>query len=413
VLQDLLSSEVQKFIRDHENDDERKLVLKQKEISGIATGRIAEQIAARRKAKEKLPTFYNTIDIIYPPTANLEQSSSEQTAKFKSDIIASFLHVPHMGDRPKPRFRQGVGADLTAGFGIDTYFLSNNFSDFDYVEPNTNLLEIARHNHNRLNANNISYHNTNAENFLNTLDRKVDLIFIDPSRRTENKKVFTLKDSEPDIVSLQSKVYEKSDLLLIKASPLLDIKLALKELSFVSNVFVVAVENEVKELLFLGKEGFNDEPKITAVNLSARHGDASFDFSLTEENALDVKFHDPLEYLYEPNAAILKAGAFKTVAVRFNINKIQSSTHFYTSDNLIANFPGRVFKIQARVKPDPKELQQFFPDGKANVTTRNYPLSVEDLKKKTKLKDGGEKFLIGFSGVKEKFLVVATRVDKS
>lgn len=411
MLQDLLLPEVQKFIRDHENDDERKLVLKQKKILGIATSRIAGQIAARRKAKEKLPTYYNTQDIIYPPATNLEQSSSEQTAKFKSDIIGSLLNVPRMGDRLKPRFSQG--ADLTGGLGIDTHFLSKLFSHFDYVEPNAGLLEIARHNHDRLKAINIFYHNTTAENFLNALDQKVDLIFIDPSRRAENKKVFTLKDSEPDIVSLQSKVFEKSDHLLIKASPLLDIKLALKELSFVSNVFVVSVENEVKELLFLSEKGFNNEPKVTSVNLSQRHGDESFDFLLSEENTLDVKFHDPLAYLYEPNAAILKAGAFKTIAERFNINKIQSSTHFYTSDNLVENFPGRVFKIQGRVKPDPKELLQFFPDGKANVTTRNYPLSVEELKKKTKLKDGGENFLIGFSGVKEKFLVVATKVGKS
>ena len=411
MLQDLLLPEVQKFIRDHENDDERKLVLKQKEILGIASNRIAGQIAARRKAKEKLPTYYNTQDIIYPPALNLEQSSSEQTAKFKSEIIGSLLNVPRTGDRLKQSFRQGV--DLTGGLGIDTHFLSTLFSGFHYVEPSTDLLEVARHNHDRLKAINIFYHNTTAENFLNELDQKVDLIFIDPSRRAENKKVFTLKDSEPDIVSLQSIVFEKSDHLLIKASPLLDIKLALKELSFVSNIFVVAVENEVKELLFFSERGFNKEPKVTAVNLSQRHGDESFDFLLSEENALDVNFHDPLAYLYEPNAAILKAGAFKTVAQRFNINKIQSSTHFYTSDNLIENFPGRVFKIQSRVKPDPKELLQFFPDGKANVTTRNYPLSVEELKKKTKLKDGGENFLIGFSGVKEKFLVVATKVGKS
>lgn len=402
VLKDLLLPEVQKYIHDHEHDDERNLVLRHKEILGVPSAVIAEQIAGRRKAKEKLPLYYQTPGIIYPPAINLEQTSSEQTARFKSLLITEAL-AAH-GDKS---ITQAV--DLTSGLGIDTYFLSRIFTHFDAVDPNPSLLEVAQHNHQQLGAANIRHHNTTAEAFLAQLNEKVNLIFIDPSRRTSNKKVFSLTDSEPDIVSLQRVIFEKTDNLLVKASPLLDITLALKSLDFVKSVYVVAVDNEVKELLFLAEKDFISEPVIHSVNLLKQRKD-SFSFSLTDEATAITKFSDPRTYLYEPNAAILKAGAFKTIARRFNLAKIQSSTHLYTADHLTEDFPGRVFFIEARVKPDAKSLKPFFPEGKANITTRNYPLTVEELKKKTGLKDGGEKFLIGFSGVKEKFLVAARRV---
>jgi hypothetical protein len=304
----------------------------------------------------------------------------------------------------------GQGVDLTAGFGIDTYFLSQLFHQFHYIEPNTSLLEIARHNHDTLGAANIEYHNTSAEEFINQLTGPVDLIFIDPSRRSQNKKVFTLSDSEPDIVALQKKIFSKTDLLLIKASPLLDIKLGLKTLADVKKVWVISVENEVRELLFLCEKNFSAEPVIEAVNL-LRNGDSeSFDFLFSEESMVAVKHADPLTYLYEPNASILKAGGFKTISKQFNFFKIQTNTHLYTSDTLVNNFPGRIFKIEAFVKPDPKTIRGFFGDGKANVTTRNYPLSVDELKKKTGISDGGDEYLIAFSGENKKFVCVASRI---
>ncbi|MBT1700010.1 SAM-dependent methyltransferase [Fulvivirgaceae bacterium PWU4] len=402
IIESLFSEQVQNYIITHEHDDERDLVLRHKEILGVPSAVIAEQIAGRRKAKEKLPLYYQTPGIVYPPAINLEQTSSEQTARFKSSLITEAL-AAH-GDKPLAR-----AIDLTSGLGIDTYFLSRIFTHFDAVEPNPGLLETAQHNHQQLGATNIRHHNTTAETFLAQLNEKVNLVFIDPSRRTSNKKVFTLTDSEPDIVSLQHTIFEKTDNLLVKASPLLDISLALKALDFVKSVYVVAVDNEVKELLFLAEKDFNGEPLIHSVNLLKQRHD-SFSFSLTDEATTIAKFSDPLVYLYEPNAAILKAGAFKTIAQRFKLAKIQSSTHLYTADLLAEDFPGRIFLIEARVKPDAKSLKPFFPEGKANITTRNYPLTVEELKKKTGLKDGGEKFLIGFSGVIEKFLVAARRV---
>jgi hypothetical protein len=392
----LLSEKVRQFIHQHANDDERELVLKYKAIEGVPLARIAEQIAGRRKAKDKLPTFYSTPDILYPRGINLEQSSSEQTAKFKTEVVKEAL-TSH-----------GTVVDLTGGFGIDVYFFSKIFNKVEYIEPDELLVQIVQHNHRQLGAVNISHHHTIAENFLQT-SWKADLVFIDPSRRTRGQKVFKLSDCEPDVTALYNLIFEKTEYLLIKTSPLLDIQQALRELPTVQKVYVVSVANECKELLFLCKKTVLHEPEIITVNILSAHTQ-EFSFTKTQEQHIIVAYSSPLEYLYEPNASLLKAGAFKVVTSRYGLFKIDVSTHLYTSTLYKEDFPGRVFRVEALIKNDPKIIQTYFPEGKANVMTRNYPLTVEELKKKTKLKDGGEKFLIGFSGPKEKFLAVAKRV---
>jgi hypothetical protein len=408
VLTALLSTDIQNFIRDHEQDDERQLVLKHTTIFGVPSSIIADQISGRRKAKEKLPTFYHSANIIYPPGINLEQTSSEQTARFKADLLLKLTSSRFSETSHKSSPKEGI--DLTGGLGIDTCFLSPLFSSFHYVDTNASLLEIARHNHAQLSLGNIHYHNTSAEDFIDQLNHPVDFIFIDPSRRNQGKKVFSFSDSEPDIATLQPKIFQKTGLLLVKASPLFDIKQGIKELSNVKKVLVLSVENEVKELLFVCEKDFSDESSIESVNLLRDGSSGQFDFLFSQESLLTVEFSDPLTYVYEPNASILKAGAFKTISKTFSIPKIQTSTHLYTSHSLIKDFPGRIYKVEALIKPDPKIVRSFLPDGKANVTTRNYPLSVEELKKKTGLNDGGNKYLLAFSGVKEKFVCVASRI---
>ncbi|HOX81437.1 MAG TPA: RsmD family RNA methyltransferase [Chryseolinea sp.] len=399
-LRDLLSSDVKSFIHQHENDDVKPLVLKHKFIHGIPSSVIADQINGRRKAKEKLPMFYHTKGIVYPPGVNVEQSSSEQTAGYKATIFAQ--HSAELKNKTL--------VDLTGGLGIDSFFLSRTFKNVQYIEPNESLLEISKHNHHQLGADNIQYHHTTAENFLSR-GHSFDLAYIDPSRRAAgNQKVYSLNDCEPNIVQLQDVIFEKADCLMIKASPLFDIQQGLKELKFVQQVFVVSVNNECKELLFSSRKNFSDEPEILAINISSNNRIDSFSFQFSRERQTEIPFSDPLTYLYEPNASILKSGAFKTLGVQFNISKIHPSTHLYTSDQYLENFSGRKFKIEAFVKPDAKTLKAFFPEGKANITTRNYPLSVDELKKKTGLKDGGDKFLIGFSGMKTKYLVSANRL---
>lgn len=399
-LSDLLSSDVQSFIHQHENDDVKQLVLKHKLIHGVASNIIANQLNGRRKAKEKLSTLYHTKGIVYPPGINVEQSSSEQAAHYKASIFSQ--QDAQLGKKSL--------VDLTGGFGIDSYFFSKVFKDVDYIEPNESLLEITKHNHQQLGANNIQHHNTTAEEFLKKPEHAFDFAYIDPSRRAAgNQKIYSLNDCEPNIVRLQEVIFTKSHYLLIKASPLFDIQQGLKELKFVQQVFVVSVDNECKEVLFLCQKNFTGEPKIMATNILFGNRIDLFSFLFSTERSSEALFSEPLSYLYEPNASILKAGAFKIIGSEFKLSKLHPSTHLYTSDQLIEKFPGRIFKVEAFVKADPKALKAFFPEGKANITTRNYPLSVEELKKKMGLKDGGEKFLIGFSGMQTKFLVVASR----
>lgn len=389
------SPDVQNYIREHENDDVKSLVLKHKVIHEVPASIIADQIAGRRKAKEKIPTFYNS-NVVYPPGINLEQSSSEQTATFKAKVFIRYVSI----------CKRLI--DLTGGFGVDSFFLSKVFKAVQYVEPNYDLLEIVRRNHSSLGAHNISHNNTTAEKFLSG-DEEATAIFIDPSRRNETKKVFAFADCEPNIVTLQDKIYKATDLLMVKASPMLDLKLGILELKFVQQVLVLSVDDEVKELLFLCKKDFSEEPAINAVNLK-KNDSESFVFKFSEEASAQSRFTDPKTYLYEPYSSILKAGAFRSIGVVYDLEKIQINTHLYTSDRLVSEFPGRIFKKLAVVKPDKKEVAAFFVDGKANVITRNYPLSVDELKKKTGLTDGGENYLLAFSGQTKKFIVVAERI---
>ena len=399
MFSNLLKSEIQSFIRQHESDDLSKLILKSKEVHGVQIGSVATQIEGRKKAKEKLPIYYNTDGIVYPAAVSMEQSSSEATAIFKSNVVLEKMS------------RRSLCVDLTGGLGVDSFFLSRVFDEVSYIEPNTELLEIAKHNHLQLGAKNISYHNVVASEFLKSAQTNIDCIYLDPSRRdSHNRKVSSLESCEPNVLELLPSMFQRAQYILLKSSPLLDITEALKQLEKVSQVSIVSVDNECKEVLFLMDIAFVTEPLIEAINLS-KGLVRSFRFSFSDERAYQISFSEPQEFIYEPNASVLKAGAFKSIAVRFCVEKVHPSTHLYTSKNLVADFPGRIFKIVDFVKADPKVLKQYFPESNANILTRNYPLSPQDLKAKSRLKDGGNRFLIGFSGLKKKYLAVAEKVS--
>lgn len=394
----MTSTAIQQFIRAHENADTADILLKYRDIEGVPAGIVVNQIAGRKKALDKIPLYYNTPGILYPPMKNLEQSSSGITALFKSKLLAELS-------------LSGSCLDLSGGFGIDSYFLSTMCSNVTMIEPDKDLLALAAYNHKLLGATNIQHINKNAADFLSSDVEKFELIFVDPSRRTAgNGKVHSLKDSEPNVITLREKLFERARYLLIKASPLLDIQQALNDLSFVSKVIVVSVDNECKELLFFLTHGQKSDPDIEAVNLK-KNGTSRFKFTFSEERSAIVRFASPNSYLYEPNASILKAGAFKTIANRYNLDKLHPNTHLYSSDIIVPDFQGKIFKIIAHVKTDPKILKEHFPEGKANITVRNYPLDPPSLKKITRLKDGGDKFLIGFTGIDKKYLVVARRAN--
>jgi len=395
-LSELTRNEIQDYIFKHESADEKDLVLKSKQILGIPSSLIAQQIAGRKKARHKLPLWYQTKGIIYPPSLSMEQSSSEATAKYKSSFI----------------LRGKIAADLTGGFGVDSFFLSKRFDTFFYIEPDEELLSVVKHNHQLLGAENIEYVNSTAEEFIRTTIAQFDLLFIDPSRRNKQQKVFKLADCVPNVVELMPALIGKSKSVLIKNSPLLDIQQGLKELNGAEEVIVLAVDNECKELLFFLKKQLTSSASINAIDLNVKGSILnSFSFAVEDEKRTIAHFSSPLKWIYEPNASLLKAGAFKTIVVRYGISKLHPSTHLYTSTERIDAFPGRTFRIREHLKMD-KSIKAVFPNGYANILTRNYPLSVEEIKKKTGLKEGGELYLICTQSEKEKHVLLAERVDK-
>lgn len=396
----IASKEVQLYIREHEHTDEKALVLKHSTLFGLPTSALAEQIQGRKRAKEKIPLLYSANGIIYPPSLNLEQCSSEETGRYKTEILKKIF-------RHDQRIRC---ADLTGGFGVDSFFFSQIFKLTEYIEPDEKLLKIVQHNHQQLGCTNILYHNTRAEHFLEESKEPFDLIFLDPSRRTTgNKKVFKFSDGQPDVKSLLPLLFSKTNYLLLKASPLIDIQAGILDLAHVKTVYIVSVNNECKEVLFLCVRETHNEPLIHSINIQHKMTHV-FSFTRIQENQADVSFSEPLTYLYEPNASILKSGAFKLMSTTFGLDKLHPNTHLYTSHEVREDFPGRIFKILSGVKPDTKSVRPFFTAGKANVITRNFPMTADALKRKVRLKDGGDKYLIACSSKKSKHIMVADRI---
>ena len=347
---------------------------KYKHLSDAEWRWFLQQVEGRERTADKLPSFAAIEDWWYPVRLSCEQCSSELTARYKAEII-------------RPSFEGGNGVrllDLTAGYGVDTYFLSKQFEHTDYIEQNAELCRIAEHNFS-LQKSAISIHNCSAEEFLQTAGQ-YDLIFVDPARRdSHGGKVFHLENCTPNVIELLPELLKHSQRLLFKLSPMLDISQAIKELSAVNwDIYVVAIKNEVKEVLLLS--GGNGT--ITAIDLSCP--EQAFTFTREEEKNTAVSYQlSTINYLYEPNAAILKAGAYKLVAQRFKLHKLDPNTHLYASDQYVAHFPGRVWKTSPLPSQKERVIQQ------ANVLVRNYPLTAEQLKKKMRLKDGGTEYIIG------------------
>ncbi|MCU0419493.1 MAG: hypothetical protein MUC38_07525 [Cyclobacteriaceae bacterium] len=380
----LLRSEVQQYIRQHAHLDEKSWLLKNREVLGITPRLLAQQMAGLRKAMNKLPSWALAENIVYPPAINLEQTSSEATARFKASVIAS-----------SDGHERGV--DLTCGWGVDSFFLSESFSSWTCVERDSDLLAMAQHNHHQLGRVNVRYENTSAEAWIAHNEKPCGWIFIDPSRRQQgNRKVVSLTDCEPDVVRMQPRLLAMATNVLIKTSPLLDIRQALRDLTCVQNVYVVAVDNECKELLFHLTPGFAGESTLHACQLSGKtfEENSRFSFLGSHEKEAVATGAQPGRFLYEPNAAILKAGAFKQVSAHWGVHKLHANTHVYTSEQVVAGFPGRVFEVLEMVKPD-KSLAARLPNGQANIVLRNYPLTVAEVKKKTGVVEGGDLFLLG------------------
>lgn len=386
----LLHPDIQRFIVSSSGKDTTALALMKNPFPDADWKEILNQIAARSKAAAKLPTWYKTPGIIWPSKISVEQTSSEITAGYKSNLVSGNSLI-----------------DLTGGFGVDDFYFARRMQSVTHCEISADLSAIARHNFERLEANNIECLAGNGIEILQTTESKFDWIYIDPSRRHDAKgKVFMLGDCLPDVPGHLDLLFTFTDNIMIKVSPLLDITAGLSELKNVKAIHVVAVKNEVKELLWVLEKDYLGTIAVNTVDISAA-GARSFSFAYgCQPNAF---YAMPSGYLYEPNAAIMKSGGFDAVTARYNIAKLHRHSHLYTSENVVDDFPGRTFKIEAVLpytKPEMKKLA-----AKANITVRNFPENVESLRKKWKIADGGDQYYFFTTNMtNEKIILICAKI---
>lgn len=372
-----LSQSTIEFIRAHSQDDVRLLALQAPRYPDVDMPAAIVQIAGRQAAANKIPSWQSIEELWYPRHLSLEQCSSEITAQYKSTLADG-----------------ETLADLTGGFGIDCAFMASRFRKASYVERQEELCEIAKHNFPLLGLKHITVYNEDGVVHLQKME-PVDCIFIDPARRNEHGgKTIAISDCEPDVAELEELLLSKGKQIIIKLSPMLDLTLALKSMKRTREVHIISVNNECKELLLIiGNEPSQLIP-IHCINLTSKEKQT---FTFTREEELEAEClytKEPGKYLYEPNASILKAGAFRSIASRYKVKKLHPNSHLYTSDLWIENFPGRSFQITGQCSFNKKEIKETIGElKKANITVRNFPATVAEIRKRTKLSDGGEVYL--------------------
>ncbi|MBR5478194.1 MAG: RsmD family RNA methyltransferase [Bacteroidaceae bacterium] len=362
------------FIAQHREEDVRTLALQAGRYPTVDMREAVTQIEGWQQAREKLPTWAAVEGIIYPPKISMEQCSSEKTAKYKAKQVKG------------KRF-----ADLTGGFGIDFSYMARNFNEAFYIERNKTLCDIATANFSLLGLEDAKVMNGNSEELFESLPH-LDWIFVDPARRDgDGRKVVALSDCEPNVVELDP--LSKADMAMIKCSPMLDITMACRQLQHVSSVHIVSVNNECKELLIILNNGDFTGFTTHCVNI-LKDSTQIFSFTQDEEDFASTSYCSEVgKYLYEPNASVQKAGSPKSLSSHYHVDKLHPNSHLYTSNEHIHNFPGRIFEVVEVLgfsKADIKSVQSL---GKANITVRNFPESVQLLRKRLKLTDGGENYI--------------------
>jgi len=384
----ILNFENQSFIDKNIDVDVAQLLLKQSLNTLVDLKLLIEKIEAKRRSKNKLPTWFYTKKIYYPNKLNVEQSSSEITAQYNSNLVSGTTLV-----------------DLTGGFGVDCFYFAKQIKQVYHCEIDKQLSQIVAHNYKQFATKNITCFAGNGLSFLASKNATFDWIYVDPSRRDDLKgKVFLLKDCLPNIPEHLDVLLKCSKNIMIKTSPLLDFTSGIKELSPVKAIHCVAVNNEVKELLWILERDYTKAIEIKTINIT-KENNQIFNFLLPEETHASSYLSKPLTYLYEPNAAILKAGAFEVLAEKLCLKKLHKHSHLYTASELI-EFPGRCFKIEAILDYNKKRFKREFKNIKANVTTRNFPESVAQIRKKLGLKDGGNDYLFFTTDLKNNKIIV-------
>ena len=368
----MLSEKCKEFIKENINANTDELALKKtlRELDYFAFA--VAQIKSRQKIKDKIPSFYNNYDLILPPNISLEQASSELTAEYKANI-----------------FNYETSADLTGGMGLDSIAFAKKAKKHFYIEKNTELCKIFEHNAKILGLTNIIIINDDAENFLKSANQNFDLIYLDPARRgSTGEKTYFFEHTSPNPIDIIKLAEHKYKSIMIKASPLMDITKACNSIPAINDIRVVSVQNECKETLF--SHSCNSEQRqIFAIDFQK----SGIIETKLNSNPIKIEYSEPLQFLYEPNSSIMKIGAWDKFNFSQALFKLAKSSHLFTSNEYISDFPGRKFKINEVIKGKYKNLKDSLPNGKANISVRNYPISVDEIRKKTGVKDGGDIFL--------------------
>lgn len=370
----LLHKEVQEFFSENYDKDLSRLAFQGSPFKDVSIQELATQLSGKSKAQKKLPTWFDSEGILYPPTLNLEQTSSEITAEYKASLV-----------------KGSVLLDLTGGFGIDSFFFSKSFERVIHCELDQELSEIVAHNSKQLGADNIVTFTGNGLSRLEASAETIDWIYIDPSRRdTAGGRVFHLSDCLPDVPEHLELLLSKAPNVLVKTSPLLDLQSGINALAKVREIQVVAVKNEVKELLWFLSRKSSEEIKIKTLNFRKAGAEEYENYFRREA---DMSYSQPRAYLYEPNAAIMKSGLIDLLGTDLGLLKLHPNSQLFTSEELV-EFPGRRFQILEQHPYSRKKLKALLGKlGNAHIATRNFPESVASLRKQFKLKDGGENYL--------------------
>ena len=368
----MINEQTWDFIRQHAADDVRKLALQGTKDAAVDLSMALQQIAGRQTALKKLPSWAAVERVLYPPHLNMEQCSSEQTARYKARLAGS-------GD---------MYVDLTGGLGVDFYWMSQGFKQRYYVERNAELCELVEHNFRTL-GHNCSVCCCDTATYLPTVPH-ADVVFLDPARRNEHGgRTYDIKDCTPNILELLPLLMEKADKVILKLSPMLDWRKAVDDLQYVREVHIVSVDNECKELLLVLEQ--TERPlRLVCVNNNQIFEVSSHPSPLTSHPS-------PLtseQFLYEPNASIMKAGCFDALAQQYPVCQVSANSHLFLSSVEIEDFPGRRFQICAISSTNKQTLKETLAGvSRANITVRNFPMSVEQLRKKLHLKDGGDTYI--------------------
>ena len=406
-----MNQATQDFIRQHQDDDVRQLAFLGSKYPEVDMPFALDQIRGRKMARVKLPRWASLEGIIYPPHISMEQCSSESTALYKAELAARLLSLPASSSGIEMKAENEIEfVDLTGGFGVDFSYIAARLGVKSmYVERQAHLCEAAKENFERLGLKNAIVKNEDGIEVLHSL-KELKLIFIDPARRDDaGNKVVSLKDCTPDVTVLQEEMLLKADYVIIKLSPMLDWHRAISELSHVREVHVISVNNECKELLLvLSARNMGEKLRIYCINDAQ-----SFVCDELDMESSSVKIApstlEEMQYLYEPNASLMKAGCFGVLSERYDARMLSKNSHLFVSREPIAAFPGRSFRIIAVSSFNKKEFKRHLSGiTKANIATRNFPLSVAELRKRLKLKDGGEIYIFATTLSDESHVLVIT-----